>query len=163
MNCHNGLPYHLVRFVSICFVSFRFVSFRFDMFRLVPFSSVSFVSFCTLQGPQNKYCILVYSIRTIWLYMKLKFRSKYIFWTSSRRAHSFCADDILPSFGNSWWEKMHAAVKKCLYFMTTCRIRVISAAMIHPCHPRHHFHVHVVTHKYSLKSTEGRQKFQTAN
>ena len=67
---HNGLPYHLFRFVSICFVpfcfvSFRFVSFRFDLFRFVSicfvsFRSVSFrfdlfrfvsISFRTLQGP----------------------------------------------------------------------------------------------------------------
>ena len=52
MFVHNGLPYHLFRFVSIgfvsfrfdlfrfvsiCFVSFRFVSFRFDLFRSVSF------------------------------------------------------------------------------------------------------------------------------
>ena len=47
MFVHNGLPYHLFPFVSICFVSFcfvsigfvpfRLVSFRFDLFRFVPF------------------------------------------------------------------------------------------------------------------------------
>ena len=53
MFVHNGLSYHLFRFVSICFVSFCFVSFRFVSFRSVSFRfdlfrfvSICFVSIC---------------------------------------------------------------------------------------------------------------------
>ena len=82
---HNGWPYYLFRFVSICFVSFcfvsfRFVSFRFDLFRFVSICFVSF-RFCFVShftGTLTFYWFVLETVISRWVFLNYEITAQHL-------------------------------------------------------------------------------------